>query len=78
MVFRNSNNTSLATFRQKTWGKLKYFLGIEVAQSNSGVIISQRKYTLDILTDTGMLDCNLVDNPMDSNIKLVPSQGELL
>ena len=78
MVFRNLNNTSLTTFRQKTWGKLKYFLGIEVAQSNSGVVISQRKYTLDILTDTGTLDCKLVDNPMDSNIKLVPSQGELL
>ena len=44
-------------FQTKDLGKLKYFLGIEVTQSNSGVIISQRKYTLDILTDTGMLDC---------------------
>ena len=26
-------------------GKLKYFLGIEVAKSNSGVIIYQMKYT---------------------------------
>ena len=25
-----------------------------------------------------MLDCKLVDTPMDPNVKLVPSQGELL
>ena len=78
MVFRNSNNTSSATFRQKIFWKLNYFLGIEVAQSNFGVVISQRKYTLNILIDTGMLDCKPVDTPMDPNVKLVPSQGELL
>ena len=65
-------------FKTKDLGKLKYFLGIEVAQSNSGVVISQKKYTLDILADTGMLDCKLVDTPMDPNAKLVPSQGEPL
>ena len=65
-------------FQKKDLGKLKYFLGIEVAQSNSGVVISQRKYILDILTDNGMMDCKPVDTPMDPNVKLVPSQGELL
>ena len=48
-------------FQTKDLGKLKYFLGIEVAQSNSGMVIYQRKYTLDILTDTGMLDCKPID-----------------
>ena len=59
-------------FQTKDLGKLKYFLGIEVAQSNSRVIISQRKYSLDILTDTGMLDCKPVDTPIEPNVKLVP------
>ena len=77
MVFRNLNNTSSATFKQKTW-ETQVFLGIEVTQSNSGVVICQRKYTLDILTYTGMLDCKHVYTPMDPNVKLVPSQGELL
>ena len=36
-------------FQTKDLGKLKYFLGIEVAQSNFRVVIFQRKYTLDIL-----------------------------
>ena len=62
-------------FQTKDLGKLKYFLGNEVAQSNSGVVISQRKYALDILTDTGMLDCKLVDTPMDPNVKLYQVRG---
>ena len=59
-------------FQIKVLGKLKYFLGIEVTQSNSGVVISQRKYTLDILIDIGMLDCKPIDTHMDPNVKLVP------
>ena len=42
------------------------------------MVISQRKYTLDILTDIDMLDCKPVDSPMDPNAKLVPGQGELI
>ncbi|RVW43683.1 Retrovirus-related Pol polyprotein from transposon RE2 [Vitis vinifera] len=48
------------------------------AQSSSGMVLSQRKYALDILKETGMLDCKPVDTPMDPNVKLVPGQGEPL
>ena len=65
-------------FQTKDLGKLKYFLRIEVAQSNSRVVISQRKYTLDILADIGMLDYKPVNTPMNPNVKLVPGQGEPL
>ncbi|RVW25085.1 Retrovirus-related Pol polyprotein from transposon RE2 [Vitis vinifera] len=40
-------------FQTKDLGKLKYFLGIEIAQSCFGVVLSQRKYALDILEETG-------------------------
>ena len=53
-------------------------MGIEIVQSSSGVVISQWKYALDILEETGMLDCKPVDTPMDPNVKLVPRQGESL
>ena len=58
-------------FQTKDLGKLKYFLGIEIAQPNFGVVISQRKYVFDILEKTGMLDCKPVDTPIDLNVKLV-------
>ena len=65
-------------FQTKDLRKLKYFLSIEIAQSNSNVVISQRKYTLDILEEMDMLDCKPVDTPMDPNVKLVLRQVELL
>ena len=37
--------------------------------------MNQRKYALEILEETGMLDCKLVDTPMDPNVKLVLGQG---
>ena len=67
-----------SSFQTKYLGKLKYFLGIEIAQSKSGVVMSQRKYVLDILEETCMLDCKLVDPPMDPNVKLVLGQDEPL
>ena len=57
---------------------MKYFLGIEVARSSSGIAINQRKYALDILTETGMLDCRPSDTPMDPNVKLLVGHGEPL
>ena len=64
-------------FQTKDLGKLKYFMGIEITQFNSDVVISQRKYVFDILEDIGMLDCKPVDIPMNPNVKLVPRQGSL-
>ena len=78
MVFENLNNISLTTFRQKDLGKLKYFLGIEIAQSKSDVVMSRRKYVLNILEETGMLDCKPIDTPMNPNVKLIPRQGDPL
>ena len=62
-------------FMTKDSGKFKCFLGIERAKSKSGMVTSQRKYVLDILEEIGMLDCKLVDTPMDPNVKLVSGQG---
>ena len=59
-------------FQTKDLRILQYFLGIEIAQSNSGVVMSQRKYILDILEETSMRDCKPVYTPMDPNVKLVP------
>ena len=54
---------------------LKYFLGIEVASSKKGILLSQRKYILDLLSKVRMLGCRRINSPMDMNTKLLPYQG---
>jgi hypothetical protein len=57
-------------FEMKDLGALRYFLGIEVAQSRHGIFLSQRKYVLDLLTEIGMLACQPIDIPIEQNHKL--------
>ncbi|XP_059658805.1 uncharacterized mitochondrial protein AtMg00810-like [Cornus florida] len=59
-----------AQFRIKDLGFPKYFLGIEIARSSRGILLYQRKYSLDILTDMGMLGCRSARTPMEQNLKL--------
>ncbi|CAL8990567.1 unnamed protein product [Prunus brigantina] len=57
-------------FEMKDLGDLKYFLGIEVARSANGICLSQRKYVLDLLAETGLLGCKPADTPIEMNHKL--------
>ncbi|XP_019095577.1 PREDICTED: uncharacterized protein LOC109130463 [Camelina sativa] len=53
-----------SVFDIKDLGELKYFLGIEVCRSPEGVFLSQRKYTLDLLCETGKLRAKPIDTPL--------------
>ncbi|VVA32943.1 PREDICTED: Retrovirus-related Pol poly from transposon, partial [Prunus dulcis] len=59
-------------------GDLKYFLGIEVSRSPKGLYLSQRKYALDILKDSGLIGARPTFFPMEQNLKLNNEDGELL
>ncbi|KAK8945162.1 hypothetical protein KSP39_PZI008022 [Platanthera zijinensis] len=54
-------------FEVKDLGKLKYFLGIEVARSKQGIFLSQQKYTLDLLEKMGMSGCRPADTPIENH-----------
>lgn len=65
-------------FQTKDLTLLRYFIGIKVVQSNSGNVISQKKYVLVILEETGMSNCKPIDSSMDPNSKLLPRERSLL
>ena len=65
-------------FRIKDFRPLKYFLGVEVACSKLGIFICQQKYTLDILEKVGLLGVRPAKFPMEENLKLTPTDGDLL
>ena len=65
-------------FKLKVLGDLKYFLGLELAKFSAGICLSQRKYTLSLLDDTGFLDCKPTLLPMELNMHLNATDGDLL
>lgn len=63
-------STLVKEFEIQGLGALRYFLDVEVAQSNKGVFITQWKYTLILLKETDMLGCKPLDTHMDPFKKL--------
>lgn len=59
----------------KDLGVLKYFLGIEVARGLEGIFLSQRKYTLDIISEVGMLGFRPAGFPIEQNHTLALAKG---
>jgi len=65
-------------FKLKDLGLLKYFLGIEVARSSKGLFLCQCKYTLDILSETGMLGSKPASFSMEQYHCLSADSGDPL
>ncbi|GKB65306.1 retrovirus-related pol polyprotein from transposon TNT 1-94 [Tanacetum coccineum] len=57
-------------FHMKDLGQLSYFLGFEVSKSDQGIFISQKKYTLELLKEVGVLNSKPYKLPMDQHVKL--------
>ncbi|CAJ2658384.1 unnamed protein product [Trifolium pratense] len=62
-------------FAMTDLGKMKYFLGVEVSQSEQGIFIYQHKYSAEILKRFGMMDCNKVCSPIVTGCKLVKDEN---
>ncbi|XP_019096462.1 PREDICTED: uncharacterized protein LOC109130848 [Camelina sativa] len=65
-------------FRKKDLGKLKYFLSIEIARNEEGFMLTQRKYALDIVSETGLLGSRPEVTPMEQNHHLASDTSYFL
>ena len=62
-------------FHTKDLGMLRYFLGIEVMRSKYRIFLSQRKYVLDLLSETEKLEVKPCSFPMVPGVHLT-REGE--
>ncbi|GJR87679.1 putative RNA-directed DNA polymerase [Tanacetum coccineum] len=59
-----------SAFALKDLGPLNYFLGIEIVPHVSGILLSQKKYILELLQSAGLSNCNPVSSPMVTSSSL--------
>ena len=65
-------------FSIKDLGSLNYFLGVEVVPNKHGLLLSQRRYILDILAKTNMQDIKSVITSMPTHPALHLHSGSSL
>ena len=66
------------SFSIKDLGTFLYFLGFEISRSPSSIVLNQRKYCLDLLSNSGLLACKPASSPMEPSYPLSESEGSLL
>jgi len=65
-------------FGIKDLGKLHFFLGLEVSQTSGGVLLSQQKFTKELLMDCGFHLRQSTSTPLPLNCKLLLDEGKFL
>lgn len=65
-------------FAVKDLGKLHYFLGLEVTHASTGLSLTQKKYSQDLLRRASMLKCKPVSTPMSATERISADTGALL
>nr|XP_016474718.1 PREDICTED: uncharacterized mitochondrial protein AtMg00810-like [Nicotiana tabacum] len=66
------------SFKIKYLGKLHYFLGLEIFYKADGVVISQRKFVLDLLKEYNCIDYSSLASPLDPTVKSKAKEGTAL
>ncbi|XP_058746032.1 uncharacterized mitochondrial protein AtMg00810-like [Vicia villosa] len=82
LIYTGNNEQMMKQFKESMkekfamtdLGKMKYFLGVEVNQTQQGIFIHQHRYASEILSRFGMTDCNKVCSPMVPGCKLIKDE----
>ncbi|XP_070011389.1 uncharacterized protein [Nicotiana sylvestris] len=72
-----TRNDLKLTFKMKDLGELKFFLGIEFARSSKGIVMSQRKYALELIAEMGLSGAKPIGIPLEANVKLTSEEYDM-
>lgn len=64
-------NKLAAALKMRDLGTLNFFLGIECLSTLNGILLSQRRYTQEILKRAGMVSCKSLATPLQTNHGLI-------
>lgn len=54
-------------FKMKDLGELRYFLGIEFAKLKSGILMNQKRYALELVSECGLAAGKTTTTPLEQN-----------
>jgi hypothetical protein len=74
-LIENFKSSMKKRFAMTDLGKMRYFLGMEVNQSNEGIYMHQCKYATEILSRFGMENCNKVCSPIVPGCRLSKNES---
>ncbi|XP_070026614.1 uncharacterized protein [Nicotiana sylvestris] len=74
VLIQQTKDDLQSSFKIKDLGELKYFLGIEFARNGDGILMHQRKYTLELIVELGLSGSKPVACPIEPNLKLTTSK----
>ncbi|XP_071723866.1 uncharacterized mitochondrial protein AtMg00810-like [Rutidosis leptorrhynchoides] len=61
-------------FKLKDLGDLKYFLGVEISRSDQDIVMNQRKYAMELISELGLSGAKPVCTPFEQNLKLTTKE----
>ncbi|XP_059290086.1 uncharacterized mitochondrial protein AtMg00810-like [Lycium ferocissimum] len=73
-LIKASQSTLQQNFKIKDIGELRYFLGIQFLRSSKGILMTQRKYTLELVSEWGLAGAKPAITPLEQHMKLTTAE----
>ncbi|XP_019259676.1 PREDICTED: uncharacterized protein LOC109237766 [Nicotiana attenuata] len=66
-TFQDLCSGSVMGIGRENNGELRYFLGIEILRSKEGILLTQRKYALQLISEAGLAAAKPISTPIELN-----------